>query len=412
LELSVSRKQSTAENISHVAYVVHARDKYLALKRILDMAPEIFGIIFCRTKIETQEIAEQLVKEGYDADSLHGDLSQVQRDKVMARFRNRSLQVLVCTDIAARGIDVDDVTHVIHYGLPDELESYTHRSGRTARAGKSGISIALLHSKEVYKLRQLEKALAITFARLRVPQGYEVCEKQLFHFVEKLKNVEVNTEEIERYLKDILVDLEALSREDIITRFVSLEFSRFLTYYKNAPDLNPDIQNEFSRKQLQGAQNGVTQVITLEIGAEHGITKKQLVFLIKDLVPRFAVIGDITVSKTSSSAEIQCSKPIYLSRERIYFEDKAVNVQISTATNSSTSGGGYSGGGERGGGERGGRSGYASRTKYSGRSSSRSEGYGAKTSAKDFSNGSSRKSNSGDSASYKNSDSDRRRSRK
>jgi ATP-dependent RNA helicase DeaD len=412
MELAVSKKQSTAENISHVAYVVHARDKYLALKRILDMAPEIFGIIFCRTKIETQEIAEQLVKEGYDADSLHGDLSQVQRDKVMARFRNRSLQVLVCTDIAARGIDVDDVTHVIHYGLPDELESYTHRSGRTARAGKSGVSIALLHSKEIFKLRQLEKSLSITFARNRVPQGYEVCEKQLFHFVEKMKNVEVNTEEIERYLKDIFVDLESLTREDIITRFVSLEFDRFLTYYRNAPDLNPDIQNETSRKHRQGVESGVTQTMTIDIGAEHGITKKQLIFIIKDLIPRFAVIGDITVKKSSSVAEIQCSRPIFLSREKIYFENKSIPVSLSEATQSTQSEDGYrgGGGGSRSGGSRGG---YASRTKFTGRSSSsRGEGgYGARISSGDYSNSSSRRSSS-DSKSYGSSSSDRRPRRK
>src|SRR5690606_27169145 len=201
---------------------------------------EIFGIVFCRTKIETQEIAEALVRDGYNADSLHGDLSQQQRDKVMKRYRERNLQLLVATDVAARGIDVNNVTHVINYSLPDEVENYTHRSGRTARAGKTGVSLSLINVKELGKIRRIEKIIGKPFEKKLVPQGTEVCEKQLFAIVNKIHNVAVNDEQIDQYMPAIVESLQDLSKEDIIKRFASLEFNRFLDYYKNAPDLNVD----------------------------------------------------------------------------------------------------------------------------------------------------------------------------
>ncbi|HEV7230579.1 MAG TPA: helicase-related protein, partial [Bacteroidia bacterium] len=211
---------------------------YASLKRIVDFYPEIFGIVFCRTKAETQEVAEKLIRDGYNADALHGDLSQAQRDQVMKRYRSKTLQVLVATDVAARGIDVDDVTHVINYNLPDEIENYTHRSGRTARAGKTGISIVILNLREVGKIKMLEKIIGKKFTKAKVPGGTEVCEKQLFALISKIHDVEVNEAAIERYLPQIYDQLKDLTKEELVKRFVSDEFNRFLEYYKNAPDLN------------------------------------------------------------------------------------------------------------------------------------------------------------------------------
>ncbi|HEY4195325.1 MAG TPA: DEAD/DEAH box helicase, partial [Mucilaginibacter sp.] len=240
-ELTMGTKNTGNENIEHEYYVVRARDKYAAFKRIVDFNPEIFGIVFCRTKIETQEIAEALIKDGYNADSLHGDLSQQQRDKVMKRYRERSLQLLIATDVAARGIDVNDVTHVINYSLPDEIENYTHRSGRTARAGKTGVSISIINGKELGKIRQIEKTLGKRFVKAEIPTGFDVCEKQLFAIVHKVHNVQVNEQQIEQYLPRIMDEFKELSKEEIIKRFASLEFNSFLDYYKNAPDLNAPV---------------------------------------------------------------------------------------------------------------------------------------------------------------------------
>ncbi len=237
-ELTMGTKNTGNANIEHEYYVVRARDKYAAFKRIVDFNPEIFGIVFCRTKIETQEIAESLIKDGYNADALHGDLSQQQRDKVMKRYRDRSLQLLIATDVAARGIDVNDVTHVINYSLPDEIENYTHRSGRTARAGKSGVSISIINQKEAGKIRQIERVIGKQFTKAEIPTGFDVCEKQLFALVHKVHNVEVNEAQIEQYIPRIMEEFKELDKEEIIKRFASLEFNRFLEYYRNAPDLN------------------------------------------------------------------------------------------------------------------------------------------------------------------------------
>jgi len=237
-ELTVGTKNTGNANIDHEYYVVKPRDKYAAFKRIVDFNPEIFGIVFCRTKIETQEIAEALIKDGYNADALHGDLSQQQRDKVMKRYRERSLQLLIATDVAARGIDVNDVTHVINFSLPDEIENYTHRSGRTARAGKTGVSIALITAKELGKIRQIERVIGKQFVKAEIPSGFDVCEKQLFALVHKVKSVEVNEEEIGQYLPRIMDEFADFSKEDVIKHFASLEFNRFLDYYENAHDLN------------------------------------------------------------------------------------------------------------------------------------------------------------------------------
>ncbi|MBS1651967.1 MAG: DEAD/DEAH box helicase [Bacteroidetes bacterium] len=238
LELSTGKRNEAAENIKHIYFEVHSKDRYLALKRIADYYPEIFGLVFCRTKAETQDVAEKLIKDGYSADALHGDLSQSQRDFVMKRFRNRTIQMLVATDVAARGIDVNDITHVINYNLPEDVENYTHRSGRTARAGKSGTSITIVSSKDKGKIKDIERIIKRKFEKQSVPNGLQVCEKQLFHLVHKLHKVEVKTNEIEQFLPAIYEELKDLSKEELIKRFVSEEFNRFYTYYETAPDLN------------------------------------------------------------------------------------------------------------------------------------------------------------------------------
>ncbi len=237
-ELTVGEQNKGNVNIEHRYVLVQEREKYLALKRILDFTPEIFGLIFCRTRIDTQRVAEMLMKDGYNADSLHGDLTQQQRDRVMMRFRNRAIQILVATDVAARGIDVEDITHVIHMNMPDEMEFYTHRSGRTARAGKKGISIALVSRSEQGRLKQIEKTLKSPVKRMLVPTGAEVCQKQLLALMHRVKEVKINEEEIAGFLPAIEAELDNLTKAEIIKRFASIEFNRFLDYYRNAPDLN------------------------------------------------------------------------------------------------------------------------------------------------------------------------------
>lgn len=237
-EITVGVKNAANANIEHQYFVVANRNRYAALKRIVDYHPDIFGIIFCRTKIETQDIAESLMRDGYNADSLHGDLSQQQRDKVMAGFRGRHLQILVATDVAARGIDVNDITHVINYQLPDEVENYTHRSGRTARAGKTGISIAIVTPREVEKIRQIERKISQKFVKKDIPNGQEICGRKLIDLVQRVHDTEVNEKDIAPYLPDLLSSFESMSKEEVIKHFVSTEFNRFLQYYRNAPDLN------------------------------------------------------------------------------------------------------------------------------------------------------------------------------
>jgi len=238
VEISVSKPNISAETVKHEFYVVNAKDRYLALKRVADINPNIYGIVFCRTRQETKEVAEKLIQDGYNADALHGDLSQAQRDHVMNRFRIKNLQILVATDVAARGLDVDNLTHIINYNLPDELESYIHRSGRTGRAGKTGVSISIIHSRQTGKIRDLERMTSKKFVKKPVPGGIEICEKQLFNLVDVVENVEVNDEQIEQFLPVIYKKLSWLTREDLIKHFVSVEFNRFLSYYKDAPDLN------------------------------------------------------------------------------------------------------------------------------------------------------------------------------
>ncbi|MCB9192111.1 MAG: DEAD/DEAH box helicase, partial [Flavobacteriales bacterium] len=237
-EVAIGGRNEGNKDVEHHYYQVNARDKYECLKRLADVNPEVYGIVFCRTRRETQEIANKLVQDGYNADALHGDLSQAQRDAVMGRFRKRHLQILVATDVAARGLDVDELTHVINYNLPDEDEVYVHRSGRTGRAGKKGISIAIIHGREKGKLRSIEKKLKKEFIQQQVPTGKEICEKQLYAIVSRLSEMDVNDKQIAPFLPQIMQQIGHLEKEDLIKRLVSFEFNKFLEYYKNARDLN------------------------------------------------------------------------------------------------------------------------------------------------------------------------------
>ena len=236
-EIVVGSRNEGAENVNHVYYMVNAKDKYLALKRIVDFYPHIYGIVFCRTKLETQEIADKLIKDGYNAEALHGDLSQQQRDLTMQKFRNHLTQLLVATDVAARGLDVDDLTHVINYGMPDDIENYTHRSGRTGRAGKKGTSIAIIHSREKFKVRNIEKVIGKEFVDGTLPSPEEICKKQLFKQMDTIMKTDVDEELIAPYMGDINRQFEYIDKEDIIKKMVSVTFGRFLDYYKNAPEI-------------------------------------------------------------------------------------------------------------------------------------------------------------------------------
>lgn len=255
-EISVGKRNTGAENVEHHYYLVHAKDRYIALKRVADINPNIYGIIFCRTRAETKDVADRLMQDGYNADALHGDLSQAQRDHVMARFRGKHLQMLVATDVAARGLDVNDLTHVINYNLPDDSEIYVHRSGRTGRAGKKGISVTLIHMREKGKLKQVERTLNKPFIKKDVPSGKEICEKQLFSLIGRVEKIEVNEEQIGEFMPVIYKKLAWLEREELIKHFVSVEFNRFLKYYENAPDINVDEsrhnERDFGRSERRG----------------------------------------------------------------------------------------------------------------------------------------------------------------
>ena len=252
-EITIGRKNESTSNVKHVVFTVHAKDKYAALKRIVDYYPQIYGIIFCRTRKETQEIADKLMQEGYNADSLHGELSQAQRDTVMQKFRIRNLQLLVATDVAARGLDVDDLTHVINYGLPDDTESYTHRSGRTGRAGKTGTSIAIINLREKGKMREIERIIGKKFIQGEMPTGKQICEKQLLKVIDELEKVKVNEDEICDFMPDIYHKLDWLSKEDLIKRMVSHEFNRFLDYYRNREEIEIATGSERNAK---GSERG------------------------------------------------------------------------------------------------------------------------------------------------------------
>lgn len=311
-EIVIGKKNEGNKNIRDIYFMVRAQDKYLALKRIADFYPNIYGIIFCRTRKETQEIADKLIQDGYNADSLHGELSQAQRDYVMQKFRLKNLQLLVATDVAARGLDVDDLTHVINYGLPDDIESYTHRRGRTGRAGKTGISISICHVREKGKIRNIERVINKKFEKGEMPTGNEICAKQLFNLVDQIEKVKVNEEEIAELMPQIYRKLEWLDKEDIIKRIVSLEFNRMIDYYKDADEIETVDEKSSRKERAERRENGKRHQAEegfvrffINFGKTDRMNVNQLIELINRCVPGKVRIGRIDLMEKFSFFEVE-----------------------------------------------------------------------------------------------------------
>jgi ATP-dependent RNA helicase DeaD len=366
MELTVGEKNQGNQNIEHQYMVVDEKDRYAALKRIVDYNLDIFGVIFCRTKVDTQRVAEHLMKDGYNADSLHGDLTQQQRDRVMKNFKSKALQILVATDVAARGIDVSNITHVIHMNLPDEIEFYTHRSGRTARAGKKGISIAIITRKEVSKIRQIEKVIQTKFEKKEIPTGVEVCEKRVLNIVHKLREVSLAEKEIGHFLPAVYEELKDLSKEEIIKRFTALEFNHFLDYYRDAPDLN---RSEKSDRGSDRGERGETyrgagggDRLFINIGKMDGLDAGKLLGMICDRakVSR-EVVGRIDLKGAYSFFEVDKEFTNSV-REHLHgfeYKGRMVRIEITNESQSDSGRGGGRKDRDRGRSDRGGRGGFS-----------------------------------------------------
>lgn len=344
VEITSGQKNTGSDDVSHEYYLVSERTRYQALKRIADLNPDIYAIIFCRTRRETQEVADNLIKDGYNADALHGELSQAQRDSVMGKFRKKTVQILVATDVAARGLDVNSLTHVINHKLPDQIENYTHRSGRTGRAGKTGISIVLISNKEKGRVGAIERIIKKKFVQSKVPSGKEICQNQLMHLIDKVNNIEVNQSEIENFLPSIYKKLEGLSREELIQKFVSLEFNSFLSYYENAQDLN-DLSKDSGRNG-RGSNENMTRFF-INIGRKDSLNPAKLIGLINDQnITNNIEIGAIDILDTFSFFEIdkkfQEQTLSSFAENQPEFSGRGVNIEITKK--------------ERGGGRRGGKS--------------------------------------------------------
>ena len=339
LEITSGEKNKGSDNVSHEYYLVTEKTRYPALKRIADLNPDIYGIIFCRTRRETQQVADQLITDGYNADSLHGDLSQAQRDSVMAKFRSKNIQLLVATDVAARGLDVNELTHVINHKLPDQIENYTHRSGRTGRAGHKGVSLVLVNKKEKSRLRPIERIIKKEFVETKVPTGKEICENQLMHLIDKVENVEVNESEIKEFLPTIYQKLEGLSREELIQKFVSVEFNQFLSYYENATDLNDLSSRENSRG--RASSEDMTRFF-INLGRKDKLNPARLMGLINEQkIGNNVEIGAIDILDTFSFFEVdknfeQQTLDAFAANETD-FNGRSVNVEV---TKKERSGGG------------------------------------------------------------------------
>ena len=349
VEITSGEKNKGSDQVSHQYYVVSERNRYNALKRIADVNPDIYSIIFCRTRRETQEIADKLIKDGYNADALHGDLSQAQRDSVMQKFRKKHLQILVATDVAARGLDVNDLTHVINHKLPDQIESYTHRSGRTGRAGKVGISIAIVTGREKGKLRPIERLIGKQFVSTPVPTGKEICQNQLLKLIDKVHDIKINDSEINEFLPSIYEKLEGLDREELIKRFVSLEFNAFLSYYQNAPDLNDSDQMRGRESDSRGKRRDDENLsrFFINIGRKDNLNPARLIGLINDQkIAKNIEIGQIEILDTFSFFELdknyQDETIASFKENSADFEGRNVNVEITEKKRSGRSGGGRS----------------------------------------------------------------------
>ena len=312
-EIVVGSRNEGAEHVNHIYYMVNAKDKYLALKRLVDFYPRIFAIIFCRTKIETQEVADKLIKDGYNAESLHGDLSQQQRDLTMQKFRQHTVQLLVATDVAARGLDVDDLTHVINYGLPDDIENYTHRSGRTGRAGKKGTSLSIVHSREKHKIRNIEKEIGKQFEQGTIPSAEEICKKQLYKVMDQIVKADVDEEQIAPFMQDISRYFEYIDKDDLIKKIVSLEFGKFLAYYADAPEIEPVSSSKDKRdKSSHKTQNSKAKTQTSEgyrklfinLGKKDGFYPGELMQFLNKHVHGHVEVGHIDLLTTMSYFEV------------------------------------------------------------------------------------------------------------
>lgn len=337
--IAVDPVNTAATNVLHQYHVVQAKDRYETVKRIADINPNIYGIVFCRTRRETKVVSNRLMVDGYNADALHGDLSQSQRDEVMNRFRKSQLQLLVATDVAARGLDVNNLSHIINYNLPDDPEIYTHRSGRTGRAGRTGISIAIVHSRELRRLKDIEKISGVTFSKELVPTGEDICKKQLYALIDKIKNIEVDNEKIEPFLSSIHKKLDGLDRDQLIKHFVYAEFSRFISYYKNARDVNVFSAKKSSRsrtdKKSRGRDNSSKNNFTrfhINIGTKHRLNPLKLISLINEsLNSDIHEIGKIEILKTFSFFEIDSivSQELLETLNETKFNNVKVKVDIS-----------------------------------------------------------------------------------
>ena len=331
VEISVSDKNIGAENIHHICYTVSVKDRYQALKRIVDFNPGIYGIVFCRTRRETQDIADKLVKDGYSAEPIHGDLSQSQRETVMNKFRVKHLQLLIATDVAARGLDVDDLTHIINYNIPDEVETYTHRSGRTGRAGKSGTSILITTPSDKRKISLIERKIGKKFEFLPVPSGKDICEKQVFHLIDRMEKVVVDNKQIESFLPKIYEKLAWLDREELVKKFVSLEFNRFLDYYKNSKDLSAKV-DKTSRSSKNFSDTGFTRFF-LNLGQRDRLQPQTVIGLIKDNSGiRDISIGAIEILDNFSFFETDSNydKEILNGFKGKSFNNRDIVVEVST----------------------------------------------------------------------------------
>jgi ATP-dependent RNA helicase DeaD len=327
-EISVGKRNQGAEHVRHEYYVVHARDRYSALKRLVDINPGVYGIIFCRTRQITKEVADKLMADGYNADALHGDLSQVQRDYVMNKFRLKQLQLLVATDVAARGIDVSDLTHIINYDLPDDNEVYIHRTGRTGRAGKSGVAISIVHAREGRKVRDLEKITGKRFDLKKVPSGMEICEKQLYSFIDRVEKIDVDDSQISQFLPVISKKLDWLSREELIKHFISVEFNRFLSYYKDLPDLDYSPSDE---RPVRRVNTGSFSRFHVNLGNKHGLNASRLIGLINEQTRnRNILIGKIEITTKHTYFEVESAyrKEIENNFRNAVFEGIPVIVEL------------------------------------------------------------------------------------
>lgn len=347
LEISIGNKNQGNENIDHIYFAVKEKDRYAALKRLIDYNPKIFGLIFCRTRRETQQVAEKLAKDGYNAEALHGDLSQAQRDRVMKLFRNRTLQLLVATDVAARGIDVDDISHVINYNLPDEIENYTHRSGRTARAGRKGESLVLINTREKSKIRSIERVIKKEFVFATIPTPEEICAVQLESMIQKVKEIEIDESEIQKFLPAILNDFKDLSKEEVIKKFISAEFNRFLNYYKRAGDLNANLSAKNDEDTPRGKSKNFhgrnddssKQRFFVSIGEKDGLNKGGLVRVICDCTRlNSKSIGRIDIMPAFSffDADTEFADLILNKVNGAEFEGKKMSIQLSNERKSSS----------------------------------------------------------------------------